>query len=192
MKNEKAQRLMCIDVAKFISILAALTDHLWGTLYFNENIQYITFFSVTTFIILSGVTSYYSNDRHAEGTVAGDIIRRTKGILLPYAVAVFVYQIAAHHNFDFGMYLKYLIGFNITGPFYFVAFYVQLVAISPYVHSAINALSGKRCHKVLTHGCFIIAAIMISIICTKYTYMADIYGGGRYLLGGGDILRRLA
>lgn len=54
------KRIFWLDFGKFIAILAVLLDHSSGLLYKTPLIQRATFFSVSLFILTSGITSYYS------------------------------------------------------------------------------------------------------------------------------------
>ena len=54
------RNVVWIDCAKFLAILGVLVDHGKGILYEGESIQYLSFFSVSAFFFLSGMTSWYS------------------------------------------------------------------------------------------------------------------------------------
>ena len=55
-----------IDIGKSFAIFAVLTDHLCGTLYTRSSIIYSSFFSVSLFILLMGVTTYWTFDKKNE------------------------------------------------------------------------------------------------------------------------------
>ena len=91
-KTEK-KSVVWIDCAKFLAILAVLIDHGKGILYEGETTQYISFFSVSVFFFLSGMTTWYSLGRKkAEETFVRWTARRLWRIIAPYLVAVGVSQ----------------------------------------------------------------------------------------------------
>lgn len=49
-----------INIGKFVAIFAAIVDHLRGSLYSSEGIQRISYVSVSLFIFLMGITTYWS------------------------------------------------------------------------------------------------------------------------------------
>lgn len=60
-----------LNGAKFVAILAVMVDHTNGVLYSNWSIAYASYFSVSLFIILAGMTSYFSGLHHAENDFKG-------------------------------------------------------------------------------------------------------------------------
>lgn len=175
--------LKWVDAAKGIAILAVLIDHLDGILYSNSMISVCSYFSVTVFVFLAGITSYYSSERHKEDDSKNEIIRKIKGIFIPYAIATCVYQVVAIKKFNLLGCLSHTIKFDSTPPFYFVVFYIQLMIISPYIYRVINRWKSKIAHVII-----IFASILISIICIRYTFILDVWGGGKYLFGGSYLL----
>lgn len=140
--NKAYAKTEWINCAKFIAILAVIADHTNGVLYTDTRIALASYFSVTVFIFLSGITSFYSNHRHENNPVVKDTLRRIKGILVPYAVATLLYQIVAVKFWDMKTYMLYLFNFSICGVFYFVVFYVQLLIISPLLYRLIVFCKG--------------------------------------------------
>ena len=55
-----------IDIGKSFAIIAVLTDHLYRILYSRGSIQYFSWFSVSLFILLMGVTTYWTFDKKNE------------------------------------------------------------------------------------------------------------------------------
>lgn len=49
-----------INVAKCFAIFAVMIDHTYNILYTNEDWQYCSFYSTSLFILLMGITSYWS------------------------------------------------------------------------------------------------------------------------------------
>ena len=81
-----------INVGKFIAISAVIVDHC-PALHITPYIQILSYFSVSLFVLLSGITSYYSCERHYSEGRAKEAFRRLSVVLIPYTVATAFYQI---------------------------------------------------------------------------------------------------
>lgn len=138
----REMKIKWIDGAKFIAILAVLVDHTNGILYTNYKIAMGSYFSVTLFILLSGMTMYGSDIRHESETYIMSIKRGSKKILVAYLLGTFVYQVCVFRYFDFVMYLKFIIGFNISGPLYFVLLYFQLMLVNKFLYKLTSCYGG--------------------------------------------------
>ena len=167
-----------INCAKFVAIIAVLVDHTNGILYTNQSIAYASYFSVTLFIFLSGMTSYYSDRKHTE-TWGQNIWRNCSKILLAYIVAVFIYFVVINHHFDLAQFLSRLVEFNISTPFYFVLLYLQLMLVNRPLFVFTNSKKGFI-HEMLC----VICLGVLAYFSINYTYILDVYGGGGKLLGG--------
>ena len=55
-----------LNCAKCMAILAVIVDHTNGILYTNPHIALASYFSVSLFILIAGMTSYMSDLRHNE------------------------------------------------------------------------------------------------------------------------------
>lgn len=179
-------REIWIDCLKTFSILAVFTDHTNGFLYKNQTIAYMSYFSVSLFVLLGGITSYMSNKRHEELTWLQDIGRKLKGILVPYAIAMAIHLFFQFKVLDLKTYLKVLIefgGVEFTSPFYFIVFYLQLILVSRCLYRIINWTEGKKWYKIWFIFELVIA-LLFSAICIQYTYILPVHGGGQYLFGG--------
>ena len=128
-------KISWISAAKFVAILAVLTDHTNRVLYVNQDIAMGSYFSVSLFIILSGMTSYMSIQRHQMGWFQ-TFLHLSRKIVEAYCISVFIYQIVAYRYFDFLTYFKILLSFN--GPRYFVLLYLQLVFVAKAMYSMVN------------------------------------------------------
>lgn len=140
--KEICQNEKWINTGKFIAIIAVLTDHLRGTLYSSEGLQRLSFYSVSLFILLMGVTTYWSFSK-ATCPIGKKVIQRIIGIIVPYSVAVFVFVVIKHKSFSFAEYLNSLIHFNASGPHYYVLLYIQLLIVVPIMFYFINRLTDK-------------------------------------------------
>lgn len=121
-----------VDIGKCMAIFAVMTDHVKGILYSSDGIQRISFYSVTLFILLMGVTTYWSFN-NAKAALWNKVIKRIPGIFIPYVAAVFVYHWIFYGGFSWIEFKNYIIHFNISGPHYYVLLYMQLIAIAPVV-----------------------------------------------------------
>ncbi len=119
-----------IDMAKFVAIVAAMVDHTNGILYHRGSIALASYFSVSLFILLMGITSYWSFERNF-GNLKKKVLSGILRIGGAYLLATAVYQVTAYRSFDFLTYLAAVIHFNASGPFYFVLLYIQLLLAAP-------------------------------------------------------------
>ena len=148
-----------INMAKFAAILAVLVDHTRGVLYTKRSVAVASFFSVSLFIFLMGVTTYMSFAKSV-GALGKKVAGKIGAIAVAYALATFVYCLVAFHQFDFAAFLTYLTHFTISGPFYYILLYVQLCLISVPVFY------------------FIFFAFHREPTMAKITKIAHLYGGG--------------
>lgn len=174
--------LQWIDAAKGVAIIAVIIDHSTGILFSNKIISLCSFFSVTVFVFLGGITSYLSSERHNQESIKDELRRKVKSILIPYIVATCIYQLIIENRLELMTLLRHLMEFDITSPFYFVVFYIQLLIISPYLYRLINRWEGI--YGKLMHCLMLALAVIISLFCIKRTFVLDVWGGGKYILGG--------
>lgn len=179
---EIKKQIKWLNFAKLIAIIAVITDHTNGYLYGNQDIAKGSYFSVSLFILISGITSYISNS-HREETWKESIIRGCKKIFIAYIISVVIYEIVIHQSFDFLRYLKHLIHFNISGPHYYVSLYIQMMIVNRVLFNLLKLFDNKKytfIYEIITF-CII---VVISSYTTLYTNILDIYGGGGKVLGG--------
>lgn len=176
------RQIAWLNGAKFLAILAVMVDHTNRILYTNQNIAYASYFSVSLFIILSGMTSYLSGLHHTENNHWG-VFRSCRNIVSAYCIAVAIYMIVGTHGFDFLAYLSYLVNFNISGPHYFVLLYIQLMLVNGFLFNLL-----QKCPRSIK-GYFyeilsMIGIIVLSSWTTNHTNIMNVYGGGGKLFGG--------
>lgn len=162
-----------INCSKFIAICAVLLNHTNGILYTNYEITMGSFFSVSLFILLSGMTCFLSDTKH-NLTYVQSIMKGCKTIAIAYLLATFVHQIVVFKYFDIVLYIQYVIHFNM-GPFYYVMLYIQLMIANKIIY---NLLTYEWKNQVLAE---IISGIIIlgfSSLTTNKTDILRIYGGG--------------
>lgn len=168
-----------IDGAKFTAIMAVIIDHTTGVVHNNSHIRLVSFFSVSLFILISGITAWESIDK-ASGIKEG-YFNSIKKILSAYLLATFIYQAANHKFFDFETYLYYLIHFNASSPFYYVFLYMQIMLFKQLFNRILSGGGYKQ--KNYNEAIFLLIVVLISYFTMNYTNIFDIYGGGR-LFGG--------
>lgn len=185
MKKTEDGKVLWINCAKFLAICAVLMDHMKGIVYQSENLQYISFFSVSAFMFLSGMTSFYSLRNHR-----GDlpwrswVARRLGRILVPYLVAAAVcHFIMNGGSLDAVKYISGVLRFDLDGQFYFVLIYLQLIAAAPAVYLAVKAI-GRSGWKTVGRLLLLAGMWIVSGFCIENTFILDVYGGGQHLFGG--------
>ena len=58
------ERKLFVDFGKTVAIIAVLVDHTYNVFYSNQDISILSWFSVSLFIMLSGITLWNSNEKH--------------------------------------------------------------------------------------------------------------------------------
>ena len=171
-----------VDVAKFFAIFAVLIDHTSGRLYNNSSISYVSYCSVSLFILMLGITSYWSYD-HKDEKKSTTVIRRCRKIIPPYILASFIYTVFDDHYFDFETYINHVIRFNASTPFYYVLLYIKMTIVAPFFFYLIKKLESTKFELYCEVLVFVIVGF-IAALTTEYSNILSIYGGGGKLLGG--------
>ena len=174
-------RITWINCAKCVAILAVLVDHTYQRLYDNQDISKLSYFSVSMFILLAGMTTYMSIENHPMGWMK-NFFRLSKKILSAYCLSVVVFYIVIYHSFDLENYIRFLFSFNITLPHYFVFRYLQLMIVSKGLWCIVKYCRGRWA--ILFECIIFIIIAAVSLLTTKYTNVLNIYGGGGKLFGG--------
>lgn len=184
--TQRPSRIAWLDAAKCAAILAVLLNHTVGILYNNKWLLTSSIYCVALFVLISGMTSYLSNQRH-QRTWLAEFLHSSKTIIPAYLLATLVFQIARaakQHTvlFDFATYLRYLGHFNATVLFYYVCLYLQLMLLSRFLYRCIEGFPERfRLLYEITGGLVLLVFAAFSISCTN---ILDIYGGGGKLFGG--------
>ena len=190
--SQKKKRAEWVDAAKLAAILAVLLDHTHEILYQSHQLGFFSLYNVSLFILLMGVTTYWSYrkaDERRDGTRSAGavlreetlrVLRKCLGIFLPYLLATTVYFLVLFDSYDFSIYWYYLWHFSLSAPFYYVFLYMQLVVVSPFLYAFVKRTESRKWLWIV--GAVVI--LMISSLTTNHTNIADIYGGGGKLFGG--------
>jgi hypothetical protein len=171
-------RIKWLDFLKSVAMLAVIADHTFGLLYKNKNIQGYMYFSVTVFIFLAGITAAISLDRKPV-IYRFFVSQRFIHILIPYSIATIIIHVMKNDGkLIFITLFTQLISFSAAGPFYFILFYLQLVAVSPFLFDLF-----KRSNSIVRIFLLFIIFYLANLL-NEHTVIQGIYGGGGRLLGG--------
>lgn len=185
---QKPARIQWIDFMKAMAIFAVLVDHTRGELYTNRTFQFISFYSVSLFIIVSGITSYNSYEKNKGISYGQDIKRKLKAILIPYGIATIVYTtFSLNWTFDLMTFITTFLNFKADAVFYFVLFYIQLMLISkPLCMFVSSVKEAKRpgYQKALIHLIATALLMYAAHIFINHTFMLNVHGAGKILFGG--------
>jgi hypothetical protein len=180
--SEGHQRAYWIDIAKLIAIIAVLIDHTYNILYTNPKIAYCSYFSVSLFILVMGVTSYWSYSNYT-GVTFNKLFKGCWKIIRPYLVATMIIGIIADNQFNLLFFLTRLTHFNASGPFYYVLLYIQLLFAVPMLYYFLQQVSQSKYEPIL-ELLLLFIIVVFSSLTTIYTNILGVYGGGGKLFGG--------
>ena len=164
-----------IDVAKAVCIGGVVLQHVRGYVYTNDKIFYSVWFVVALFVLIGGYNAMASYRRHGYFSLKQKLI----GILVPYVFATIIYRCYELRFFDAEDILNHLIHFDACGPMYYVAAYVQLLLVTPFLISLV-----LWCHEgkyILKYLLVSTSVILVCYITVHYTNIFDI------IIGGGDL-----
>lgn len=171
-----------INIVKTTAIIMVIYDHLIDTTH-NGRFLVLSYASVSMFVFVMGVTSYWTYEKVNKGRLYQKWCSKMTKLLLPYTFASLIYSILLDRSFDIIDYIVRLIRFNSSAPLYFVALYIQLMAISPVVFYIVC-----RLNKVY-ELCFSLCAFCTaSLFFSRWISVLGIYGGGGKVLGGTFLL----
>lgn len=139
-----------IDVAKCLAIMAVMLDHVNGYLYTDQAIAYISYYSTGLFILIMGVTTYWTFS-NSKVLIWKKVVERIKNMIIPYAIAVVLYYCVIFKAFNLLDYLHYVVSFNISGSHYYVLLFLQLIIVSPML---VYFLKKPKSHNVILNTCF--------------------------------------
>lgn len=181
-QKHKKQPILWLNCAKLVAIFAVMTDHTNGILYTNPGVAWASYFAVSLFIIISGITSYMSNSHSTLGWGKA-YLRSVKKIFVAYLIASAICLMIKTHRFDLISYLNCLVHFNASLPLYYVFLYLQLMLVSRLLFEILQYCPRNKKGYIQEIILFMFI-IGISIVTTNYTQILDIYGGGGKVLGG--------
>ena len=166
------KKVKWINGAKFLAIMAVVVNHTFNYLYTNSDVGAASHFSVSLFILISGILSYKSNERH-ELTWYQTFLRSSKSIIIAYLIASAVHVVLLYQYFDFQVYIQLVIGF--PGSKYYVLLYIEMMLVSRLLFNNVKRVVKFSLVKDIIIGLLV---LVISFVTTEYTNVFNIYGGG--------------
>lgn len=180
------QRKGWIDFIKGISIIGVIILHTQA-LGFQENTKLIAFYCVHLFVVIGGVNLFNSMERR--NITSYDykfVLSNIKKLLVQYLIASIVCTLYYKHFIDAKSFIRALIYFTSSPQFYFLAFYFQLIILSPLLYLCIKKLVARNLSKSIL---FILTLLIISVLLTHYTFVFETIGGGeKFIFGGSYVL----
>lgn len=176
----ETKRINWIDCSKAVAIIAVAVDHCHNLLYSSDTLQQASFFSVSVFVLLSGVSTGVTSKYKDRDYIYQ--LKKIGKLFKDYAIATGVYLIFAEHFFDLKTYITYLLNFNIKELFYFLLFFFQLLLVSPFLVKCCKFFS--KFNRGIWQGLVVVGIFILSILCIQITFILPVHGGGKYLFGG--------
>lgn len=139
-----------------------------------------SWYSVSLFILCSGCGVFYNRNRKRSYI---HYVSKVSSFLLQYAIATFFVLIFDSKGFDLKTYINHVLNFSAQGPYYFVLFYIQLVLVTPILITWYNFCEIRK-SSIIYHIITLGVITVLSSLSIKYTFMLNVHGGGKNLLGG--------
>lgn len=180
------KRVVWVDCAKAVAIVAVAVDHCNGLLYHNPLIANASYFSVTLFTMLAGFSIYLADKGGKHVTFRSQLVKVGK-YLIQYALATCIVVTVMNRSFDFRQAVACILNFSASGPYYFFLFFFQLMLIAPFLLSW-SVFCCRQKYPSLWH---LITIIVLSFLCylsIQYTFILPVYGGSQFLFGGTYLL----
>lgn len=96
-------------------------DHCKGLLYMIPFIAQASYFLVSLFILLSGISAGMSAMK--KGKTFSYQLKKTLFLYSKYAIATLILLILYFHFFDLKTYISHMLNFSIQGSYYFLLFF---------------------------------------------------------------------
>jgi hypothetical protein len=98
-------------------------------------------------------------------------------------VASGVYLLVDNHVIDLSEYIRSVLFFSASAPFYFVLIYLQLTIVSPLLFKLVTFCNSWR-FPLAAHAIAVLGLSAVAWATMRFTFMIDVHGGGKFLLGG--------
>lgn len=161
-----------------LAIVAVVVCHQQTLLHMSEWIQFATLYSVTLLIYLAGVTNALwikkSQSIFIDQKVMHVMVKKIHPIICSYMVATLVYMIAEGTMDGWNHFFTSLLSFDVSGPFYFVEYYIFLTLISPLIYLVISKVSNAD-GKI---------GMLCNVLCVALFFVIGYFAVGRIYLGG--------
>ena len=191
MNSTLAKPLLWVNVGKVVAMLAVIVNHTHFCkvhdvpIYESDFVAYSSFFSVTVFIFLSGVTAYLSAQRKGFQNNLKRVYSNVKKIVIPYLFAAVFYALYNERDIGFLGFLHKLIIFTVSGHFYFVAVILSLIVAAPILCWLQNMLVTKlkrRGRQITVLVVFLIFTLGFTL--SKFIIFPECGLAAKYLFGG--------
>ncbi len=176
------KRIEWIDCAKLVAMMAVVTDHCNGFLYTKPLVACASYYSVSLFVLLAGISTWISFERGKDVSFNNQLKKIIKTLSV-YAVATLVVMCITQRRFDLITYLSYLVGFNIQGPYYYLVFFIQLLMVAPILIKWCAFINRKKNKWFMQIGTLVTLG-WFAYISINFTYVLPVHGGGKFLGGG--------
>ncbi len=167
-----------LDFLKAFAMFAVITNHVSLPLF---NISY-SIYSVTLFILVAGMTSVISAQKSNFQYITY-LKRKFQPLLVWYLVALIAYILIDQHFFSFSFFLHELKNFGLevsNGHLYFLAFYIELMLIAPFI---VNLYLLKNAN-IIKNLILLFLSFLFSLLFYHYTCIEGLALGSRYVFGG--------
>lgn len=181
MNNSTAKRFQWIDCSKAIAMLAVVMDHSTNVFFRNHWLSTSSYFAVSLFVMLSGLTLSLKHDHHPISFIHQ--LKKVFILFIHYAAATLLYLL---YNSNFSPlsisdYLFHLFHFDTSGHFFFLLFFFQLELIAPFL---LKLFSTHHRSSLTVHLLVLLVLIVFASFSVQKTYILPVYGGGKHLFGG--------
>ncbi|MEA4821290.1 MAG: acyltransferase family protein, partial [Erysipelotrichales bacterium] len=141
-------------------------------------------FSVSLFILISGVATYFSYERNEFEIVSfkSNLIKQLP-LLKKFIIAVLLNLLFVLLFLNPQGEINYYKVLTLNELGYFIVFFIQLKMITPLLLWIFKKSSENK-FKNIYHIVTLIIILIISIIIMRFCNIFPFYGGGAYLLGG--------
>lgn len=182
---ESSRRKEWVDFVKGIAITAVVVNHTYGKLYNNVYYLYLSLFSVSVLILMSGYNLANSYRKKAfHGCPLQDVLRRMLRFLAAYLIAVVISSGFLTGRLDLSSVWSSALTFQQWGPYYFIPLYIQMLVFAPFLYKMIER-GRKRPYLIFI---FAIGVYILSGLSYQLTTAVRSYGGAEYIGGGSYLL----
>lgn len=183
---EISKRITWIDCAKAVAMIAVVIDHSGDFIYDSYWVRLATYYAVTLFILLSGVSTWLAVQKGKRITLVSQGKKAIK-LFIQYACATLITVICFNRFFDLKTYISCLFSFNAQFIYYFLFLYLQILLVSPFLIEWCKICNNQKCSLIF----HLFTVIILAVFCAfsiKYTYTLPLEIGGQYLFGGTYLL----
>lgn len=176
--QQNRQNESWIDVVKCLAAGGVMVQHVNSVLYTDQRVADSVQWVVAAFLILGGYNTMSSWERNKKINVGKKLLK----MFVPYMISTCIYVVWQNRFFNVEIVWQKLLHFNAVGPLYFVAVYMQLVVVSPFLIGCIR-WAEEKC-RFVRHFCVLMLIVFCSYFSVHYTDILGIALGGGNLFSG--------